>query len=56
MNTTGFSIGDSVRFLPGPKATMQVIAKVIGQEGAFLKTKDTDGRERKIRPGSCKAA
>ena len=53
MTTASFKMGDKVRFRPGPKATMDVIAKVTGQKRAFLLTKDAAGKERKICTGAC---
>lgn len=53
---SSFPVGSQVTFKPGPKSTGNVIAKVTGQEGAFLTTVDAAGKARKIRPGACTAA
>ncbi|QCO07284.1 hypothetical protein [Azospirillum argentinense] len=51
-----FKKGDRVSFKPGPKAKDNVTATVSAIEGAFLVTKDDDGKERRVRPGACTAA
>lgn len=49
-----FKNGDTVVFRAGPRSTTDTTAKVTGQDGAFLVTKDATGKERKIRAGSCR--
>lgn len=50
---TEFKMGDTVRFLPNWRSAAEVEAKVTGIDDQFLTTKDTTGRVRRIRKGSC---
>ena len=51
-----FTIGTNVTFLPGPRSKSPVTGTVQARDGQFLVVGCTDGRTRKIRPGSCTAA
>ncbi len=64
MSESSFKKNDRVTFRPGPKATSDVTGTVksIDASGAgrgrstFLTVACDDGKERKIRPGACRAA
>lgn len=56
MEKTTFAVGSKVNFLPGPRASLRVTGTVKKVDGEFLVVDCTDGKTRKIRPGSCRAA
>lgn len=51
-----FPKGSKVSFRPSPRSAGDVTATVTGQDGQFLVTKDAAGKERRVRPGACRAA
>lgn len=57
MNPKDF-IGKRVEFLPGPRSTSKVQAKVTGHEKKgnfdYLVTSDDTGKERRVSPSKCK--
>lgn len=56
MNAKDYA-GKTVKFLPGPRSTEHVTAKVTGHEKKgnfdFLVTKDDAGKERRVQPARC---